>query len=142
MNQRNFNECDILGDFDRDDKGNIIVLQDDEGNIQDKDGNPTNERGYLMDQSGNILDNHRKRKMFDKTDMDDRGEVPAPYCVEKHNFNPHDIMGDLDFQEDLSHDANSKNKGKPGSKGASRKNNRGAPPSSSGPLVPHLLQTN
>jgi len=97
MNQRNFNECDILGDFDRDDKGNIIVLQDDEGNIQDKDGNPTNERGYLMDQSGNILDNHRKRKMFGKEDMDDRGEVPAPYCVEKHNFNPHDIMGDLDF---------------------------------------------
>lgn len=138
MNQRNFNECDILGEFDRDDKGNIIVLQDDEGNIQDKDGNPTNERGYLMDQSGNILDNHRKRKMFDKNDMDDRGEVPAPYCVEKHNFNPHDIMGDLDFQEDLSHDATSKAKGKPGSKGASRKGNKAAP-SSSGPLVPHLL---
>jgi hypothetical protein len=50
-------------------------------------------------------------------------------------------MGDLDFQEDLSQDATSKAKGKPGSKGGSRKNNR-APPSSSGPLVPHLLQTN
>lgn len=91
--------------------------------------------------TGNILDNHRKRKMFDKGDMDDRGEVPAPYCVEKHNFNPHDIMGDLDFQADMSEAAVSKKK--PGSKsGASRKKGGDAASgaaSSSGPLVPHLL---
>ena len=34
--------------------------------------------------------------MFDSKDMDDRGEVPAPFCVEKYNFNPHNIRGDLD----------------------------------------------
>jgi len=27
--------------------------------------------------------------MFDKKELDDRGEVPAPFNVEKHNFNPH-----------------------------------------------------
>jgi len=31
--KRNFNENDILGDFDRDEKGNIIVLQDEDGKI-------------------------------------------------------------------------------------------------------------
>jgi len=29
--------------------------------------------------------------------MDSRGEVPAPFCLEKYNFNPHQIFGDFDF---------------------------------------------
>ena len=41
---RTFNENDILGDFDRDDKGNIIVF----GN-KDKQKNLVNEKGYLVD---------------------------------------------------------------------------------------------
>ena len=35
--------------------------------------------------------------MFDNEDIDERGEIPAPFCVEKHNFNPHNIRGDFDF---------------------------------------------
>ena len=35
--------------------------------------------------------------MFSSLDMDEKGEVPAPFSVEKFNFNPHDLMGDLDF---------------------------------------------
>jgi hypothetical protein len=35
-NKRTFNENDILGDFDRDEKGNVIVLQDENGNYVDK----------------------------------------------------------------------------------------------------------
>jgi len=27
--------------------------------------------------------------MFDKKDIDEKGEVPAPFNLEKHNFNPH-----------------------------------------------------
>jgi hypothetical protein len=27
--------------------------------------------------------------MFPAVDIDERGEVPAPFCVEKYNFNPH-----------------------------------------------------
>ena len=38
--------------------------------------------------------------MFAQDDLDDKGEVPAPFCVEKFNFNPHDLMGDLEFQYD------------------------------------------
>jgi len=33
---RDFNENDILGDFDRDEKGNVIVLQDKNGQFHDK----------------------------------------------------------------------------------------------------------
>ena len=98
---RTFNVNDILGELDRDDRGNIIVLQDSQGNSVDKDGNPCNIRGYLQDQAtGDILENYSKRKMFDAKDLDEKGEVPAPFCVEKFNFNPHDLMGDLNFEYD------------------------------------------
>lgn len=39
----------------------------------------------------------QKQVMFPKKDIDDKGEVPAPFCVEKFNFNPHNLMGDFDF---------------------------------------------
>ena len=98
---RTFNVNDILGELDRDDRGNIIVLQDSQGNNIDKTGHQTNIRGYLQDPTtGDILENHTKQKLFDAYDMDDKGEVPAPFCVEKFNFNPHDLMGDLEFQYD------------------------------------------
>lgn len=38
--------------------------------------------------------------MFDKKDLDDRGEIPAPFCVEKYNFNPHNIRGDFDYDKE------------------------------------------
>lgn len=47
--KRNFNENDILGDLDRDDKGNVLVLEDDNGKYIDKKGQKINERGYLLD---------------------------------------------------------------------------------------------
>lgn len=37
--------------------------------------------------------------MFDKDEMDERGEIPAPFCVEKHNFNPHNIRGDFEHDQ-------------------------------------------
>jgi len=35
--------------------------------------------------------------MFSSSELDERGEVPAPFCIEKYNFNPHNIMGDFDY---------------------------------------------
>jgi hypothetical protein len=35
--------------------------------------------------------------MFSLRDLDERGEVPAPFCIEKYNFNPHNLMGDFDY---------------------------------------------
>jgi hypothetical protein len=41
---RRFNECDIIGKFDRDEKGNVITTGDgaESGSIVDKDGKPAN----------------------------------------------------------------------------------------------------
>ena len=94
--KRTFNEHDILGDFDRDEKGSVVVLQDEEGRLVDKQGRPVNERGYLLHPStGDIIENQSQQKMFDRADVDERGEVPAPFCVEKFNFNPFDLRGNF-----------------------------------------------
>ena len=92
---------DILGELDRDNRGNIVVLDDGQGNHIDKTGQLTNVRGYLTNPlTGDILENHTKQKLFDAAEIDEKGEVPAPFCLEKFNFNPHELMGDVDFQYD------------------------------------------
>lgn len=95
---RTFNECDILGDLDRDEKGNVVVLDDGNNGHKDRAGKPTNERGYLVNpKTGDLVENMNGRVMFPVADVDPRGEVPAPFNVEKHNFNPHNLMGDFDY---------------------------------------------
>jgi len=99
VGSRRFNECDIIGSLDRDDKGNVIVGEEEKGsgNFRDKNGQQTNQRGYLVDGNGNIINNLNGDKMFDKKALDERGEVPAPFNVEKHNFNPIRCRGDFDY---------------------------------------------
>lgn len=76
-----------------------------DGLLRDKQGNIINARGYLIDPiNGNIINSHNGAVMFPKNDIDERGEVPAPFCIEKHNFNAHKVMGEFDF------DANGKPK--------------------------------
>lgn len=98
--QRTFNENEILGDLDRDEKGNVVVLEDKNGRKHDKKRNPVNVKGYLIDpKSGDVIENATHQPMFEQKDMDERGEVPAPFCIEKHNFNPHNLLGDFDYQD-------------------------------------------
>ena len=80
----------------------MVVLEDENGNYVDKQGRKVNERGYLVDKDGNgdIVNNEdMNQKMFNREDMDERGEIPAPFCVEKYNFNPHSIRGDFDYDK-------------------------------------------
>lgn len=64
----------------------------------DRDGKPTNERGYLIDpKSGDIINNLNDEVMFTIKDVDDRGELPAPFNIEKHNFNPHEVRGEFNY---------------------------------------------
>lgn len=95
---RSFNVHDIYGDLDRDDKGNVIVGADAQGKTRDKQGNPINQRGYLTNrETGAIIDNVAHRQMFSPSELDERGELPAPFSLEKYNFNPHLMMGDFDY---------------------------------------------
>lgn len=106
---RKFNECDIIGDFERDDKGNVIALDqngkaganiDKNSTFKDTKGKTANQRGYLIDpKTGDIVNNMDGQKMFPKQDLDERGEIPPPFNVEKHNFNPHRSRGDFDFDK-------------------------------------------
>ena len=58
---RTFNVNDILGELDRDNRGNIAVLEDSQGNFIDKTGQLTNIRGYLTNPlTGDLLENHTK----------------------------------------------------------------------------------
>ena len=98
---RTFNENDILGELDRDDKGNIVVLKDSTGALKDKDGNPTNQKGYLLDpRTGAVVENLNHQKMFSASELDERGELPQPFAHEKYNFNAHNLMGDFDYTQE------------------------------------------
>lgn len=54
---RKFNVHDILGDFDRDKKGNLVMLQNQQGELVDKLGNSVNQKGYLIDsKTGDVVE--------------------------------------------------------------------------------------
>jgi hypothetical protein len=90
---------DVIGDWDRDEKGNLLMSDKDD---KDKQGRLTNVKGYLVNSKGDIIEgvSGHRNVMFPAEDLDDRGELPAPFCVEKYNFNPHDLLGDLDYDFD------------------------------------------
>jgi hypothetical protein len=44
-----------------------------------------------------VIENMQGRTMFKREELDERGEIPAPFCIEKYNFNPHMVRGDLDY---------------------------------------------
>ena len=62
-------------------------------------GRKVNERGYLINPKGDIIENLMQKTMFQKNDIDERGEIPAPFCVEKHNFSPFKIRGEFDLDK-------------------------------------------
>ena len=98
LNQRNFNYNDVMGNFKRDVHGRIkdrneIILQ---RNFRDLDGQMVNERGYLInEESGAIRSKFTYEDMMigEYGDLNDLGELPMPFRLERYNFNPHKIMG-------------------------------------------------
>ena len=108
VHQRNFNINDILGRFKRDWQGNIEdrdqALRD--NHFRDLDGNIVNERGYLIDEStGDVRSRYTFEKIFPMSQLiglstgGNKYELPLPLRLEKHNFNPHECMGNLEYDE-------------------------------------------
>ena len=42
----------------------------------------------MIDSDDNVVDKETRAVMFKNRELDDMGEIPAPFCVEKFNFNP------------------------------------------------------
>lgn len=102
FNQRTFNINDILGDFVFDWKGTLVKRKDQliQNNYRDMNGRPVNNRGYIINQElGCVINKYNQNLMFKKEDLDESGEIPMPFALEKFNFNPHEIIGNFDYDK-------------------------------------------
>lgn len=96
-----FNEHEISGLFDKDEKGNIILLTNEKGELVDKKGRKVNEKGYLIDQYGNIVHTKdKKKRIFGEKQLDEKGEIPLPFSYDRYNFNGHDVKAMIDYKKD------------------------------------------
>ena len=66
--------------------------------IPDDEVTPTNEKGYLVDDHGNVV-NKRGRVIFKKQHLAKNGEIPKIFPFTK--FNVYEVCGDLD-KDDLN----------------------------------------
>jgi hypothetical protein len=92
---KRFNITDVIGDFDKDPNGDIILQRDKVGQYVDKKGRRVNEKGYLLDKKGNVIDNQGK-VIFERKHLKD-GEIPKIFPFSK--FNVGDIKGDCKINE-------------------------------------------
>ena len=94
---RKFDIRDVIGDFDKDPNGDIILGKDRNGHNIDKKGRRVNEKGYLIDSRGNVI-NKEKKVIFERKHLKD-GEIPKIFPFSK--FNIGDITGDLEYDQNV-----------------------------------------
>ena len=69
MEKHNFNPHKTRGDFDYDRNGKAVVKKgENPGEFMDRRGSNVTQRGYLVDDEGNMVD-HYGRKKFDKSQL-------------------------------------------------------------------------
>ena len=67
----------------------------------DRDGRPINGYGYLIDpETGDVIHRVTGTRVFARKDLDERGNIPMPYAIEKFNFNPFEMLGTF-FYDDV-----------------------------------------
>lgn len=58
----------------------------------DNQGRPVNIKGYLIDQeTGDVIHNTKGNVMFKAELIDSKGQLPAPFNIEKFGFNPFEL---------------------------------------------------
>ena len=91
---KRFDVKDVVGVFDKDNNGNIMPLRSQDGTyLMDNIGRRVNERGYLVDADGNIVDKDGKR-IFQAKHLKN-GEFPKIFLFTKFNIN--NITGDFEM---------------------------------------------
>jgi hypothetical protein len=91
---KKFDIRDIIGDFDKDRSGNIIIRRDKENKMVDKKGRRVNNKGYLIDGEENVI-NLDGKMVFDKGSLSKDNEIPKFFPFLK--FNVEDIKGDYEM---------------------------------------------
>ena len=51
-------------------------------------------------ETGDIINSFSGSKVFSFRDLDEKGNIPMPYSIEKFNFNPFEMLGTF-FYDDL-----------------------------------------
>lgn len=70
-----FNLDDIKGDYEMDPLGNPMLQKTRDGKLVDNKGRRVNEKGYLMDDNGNVV-NKKKNKVFNRFLLEEDGDIP------------------------------------------------------------------
>jgi len=86
-----------LGEFNRDSNGLIINNVCADGKFRDLKQRIVTSQGYLVNSKGEIVSNRDLKTVMFKKLVD--GELPAPFCLEKFNFSPWEILGKLVYQD-------------------------------------------
>lgn len=91
--KRTFNENDIKGELEKNDEGKYTPTVLTNGEKVDKYGRRVNDKGFLVNENGDVIDSKTDKEMFEKNQLDPNGDIPQPFKLERYNFNPHDIIG-------------------------------------------------
>jgi hypothetical protein len=70
-----FNLDDIKGDYEMDPLGNPMLQKTRDGQLVDSKGRRVNEKGYLLDADGNVV-NKKRKKVFNKFLLEEDGDIP------------------------------------------------------------------
>jgi hypothetical protein len=92
---KRFDIKDLMGVFNKDGNHKIMLIQSKDGkNFEDNNGRLVNEKGYLIDRNGNIIDAENKKVWWLLKHLK-HGEFPKIFPYTK--FNIKNIQGDFDL---------------------------------------------
>ena len=99
-----FEIAEIIGEFDIDEDGNYMIIgagEDKQGEqiLEDINGHRVNTRGYLINDNGQVVLKDGTI-VFRKDEVDEDGEIPAPFCYMKAKGNL-GLSGENGMQDDV-----------------------------------------
>jgi hypothetical protein len=92
-NGRRFDINDVIGQVEKDAKGEMIPQKNKKGQLVDKQGRLINSKGYLVDAQGNVIDKDGRQIFESKHLLED--EIPKIFPFTK--FNIKNILGDFEM---------------------------------------------
>ena len=92
MDTFDFDPILCRGDFDYDRDGTPMIFKDAKSGYVDKFGNKVTQKGFLIDEEGNVIDIYGKKK-FDQFKMNSDGDLPKLINFNGRTFDILDVSG-------------------------------------------------